>query len=160
MLIGASALFAQDDAIARHFDHLLRDPAFRSTYISPKMFEMTLERDEQMDAELRATIKNLRGLRTIRREGNVDATLMRGVIDKLRASGYEELMQLREKGEDIHYYTRGSGRNIDELVLVMQGREHFAMLSLVGNLDLKVVARLSKSLNVQGADKLDRVDKK
>lgn len=161
VLIAATVrLSAQDDAISRYFDHLLSDPNYKSTYISPKMFQLMLERDNQMDAELRSTIQSLRGLRVLRRDGAVDPKLSGTVVDKLRASRFEELMRLREKGEDIHYYTRGSGNAIDELVLVSQGNDTFTMLCLVGDLDLKVVSRLSKTLNVQGADKLDKVGKK
>ena len=40
---------------------------------------------------------------------------------------------------------------------MVAGPKRFLMLTMVGDIDLNAVAKLSKSLNLQGADYLDKV---
>ncbi len=151
-------LFSQDDAIAKHFDQYLQDPQFKSVYVSPKMFDVIATSDiEKMDPEVKALIKNLRGLRVLQMEGNTGVPMYKEATKKLTAAKYDELMTLKENGEQIRFYTMGPGKKVQELLLMVAGPNRFLMLSMVGDIDLNAVAKLSKNLNLQGADYLDKV---
>jgi len=157
----ASPLFAQDDAIARHFGSWLQDDRYATVYVSARMFEAMAERDDKtMDDNLRQMIRNLRGLRVLTQQGADGSAAYRSAGEKLQAARFEELMVLKEKGEQVRFFTQGgSGQKVGELVMVVSGPKRFLMLSMVGDIDLTQVSRLSKSLNVQGADLLERVKK-
>lgn len=151
---------AQDDAIVRLFENHLRDDRFTSAYISPKMFEVMAEKvDIAMDEDVRKMIRQLRSMRVVQRNGEDGAPLWKPTTDKLQAARYEELMSLREKGEQVRFYTMGSGAKVKELVLVVAGPQRFLLLSMVGDIDLGTVAKLSRSLQFQGADLLEKVRK-
>lgn len=156
-LLFFSAL-AQEDAIAKHFDSYIQDSRFKTVYVSPKMFDVIATSDiDQMDPEVRSLIKNLRGLRVIQMEGQSGMTMYKEAGQKLTAAKYDELMTLKENGEQIRFYTMGPGKKVQELLLMVAGPKRFLMLTMVGDIDLNAVAKLSKSLNLQGADYLDKV---
>jgi hypothetical protein len=151
-------LFSQEDAIAKHFDQYLSDASFKSVYVSPKMFDVIATSDiEKMDPEVKALIKNLRGLRVLQREGQSGVALFKEANKKLTAAKYDELMTLNENNEQIRFYTMGPGKKVQELLLMVAGPNRFLMLTMVGDIDLNAVAKLSKNLNLQGADYLDKV---
>ena len=94
--------FAQEDAIAKHFDSYIQDSRFKTVYVSPKMFDVIATSDiEEMDPEVRSLIKNLRGLRVIQMEGQSGVTMYKEAGQKLTAAKYDELMTLKENGEQI-----------------------------------------------------------
>ncbi len=151
-------LFSQEDAIVSHFDQYLSDAQFKSVYVSPKMFDVIATSDiEKMDPEVKALIKNLRGLRVLQREGQSGVALYKEANKKLTAAKYDELMTLNENGEQIRFYTMGPGKKVQELLLMVAGPNRFLMLTMVGDIDLNAVAKLSKNLNLQGAGYLDKV---
>lgn len=151
-------LFGQEDAIATHFSKYLQDERFKTVYVSPKMFDVIATSDiEQMDPDVKALIKNIRGLRVIQMEGQSGVTLYQDAGKKLTAAKYDELMTLKENGEQIRFFTLGPGKKVQELLLMVGGPNRFLMLTMVGDIDLNAVAKLSKNLNLQGAGYLDKV---
>lgn len=151
-------LFSQDDAISKHFNAYLSDAQFKSVYVSPKMFDVIATSDiEKMDPEVKALIKKLRGLRVLQREGQSGVALYQEANKKLSAAKYDELMTLKENGEQIRFYTMGPGKTVQELLLMVAGPDRFLMLTMVGEIDLNAVAKLSKDRNLQGAGYLDKV---
>ncbi|MBP6185400.1 MAG: DUF4252 domain-containing protein [Saprospiraceae bacterium] len=153
--------YAQDDAIARHFNQYLNDDAFTAVYVSPKMFEaMASRQSAEMDEDLRKMIRSMRAMRVVQKNGADGSALYKSAGEKLLAQRYEELMTLREKGEQIRFFTQGgSGQKVKEVVMVVSGAKRFLLLSMVGDIDLNTIAKLAKSLNVQGADLLEKVKK-
>lgn len=161
LLSWAFPAFAQDDAIARHFNQYLSDNSFTAMYVSPKMFEVMANREgKEMDEDLRKMVRSMRALRVVQKEGIDGTALYKSAGEKLQAQRYEELMTMREKGEQIRFFTQGgSGQKVKEVVMVVAGAKRFLMLSMVGDIDLNTIAKLAKSLNVQGADLLEKVKK-
>ena len=151
-------LFSQEDAVVTHFDDYLSDAEFKSVYISPRMLDVIVTRDsEKMDPEVISLIKKLKGLRSLKREGQSGLELYKEGIKKLKAANYEELMTLKENGEQIRFYTKGATKTVEELTLIVGGPNRFLILTMVGDIDINAVAKLSKNLNVQGAGYLDKV---
>ncbi len=151
---------AQDDAINRHFQDYLKDQRFTSAYISARMFEVMAEKkDLAMEDDVRQMVRKMKGMRVIQLSGQDGTALFKTSGDRLSGAKYEELMALREKGEQVRFFTQGSGSSVKELVMVVGGPSRFLLLTMVGEIDLGTVARLSRSLNVQGADLLEKVRK-
>lgn len=160
-ILSCLSMQAQDDAIAKHFSHLLNDDKFSNAYISPKMFSVMAEKtDIAMEEDVRKMIRTMKGMRVVQRTGVEGTALFKQATDKLTGAKFEELMSLREKGEQIRFYTMGgSGSRVGELVMAVGGPNRFLLLSMVGDIELSTVSKLSKTLNVQGADLLEKVKK-
>lgn len=51
-----------------------------------------------------------------------------------------------------------SGNGYDELIMVVGGKKSFFILSLYGEIDLKKISKLSKSMNIKGMEHLRKLD--
>ncbi|MEM1327434.1 MAG: DUF4252 domain-containing protein [Bacteroidota bacterium] len=151
----SSSLFGQADAISRYFDKYLEDDRFTVVYISPKMFQLfdrldvDMELEEDEEAAIKDMVSDLRGLRILTSDVDVDA-LYQEATNKINTKEYEILMTVRNKREsDIQLLIKDedNGDTISELLMLVGGRENFVLMSFVGNISLDKVAKLSDSLN-------------
>lgn len=156
-------LHAQTDAIVRYFDKYMHDDRFTVVFVSPKMFDMVSKMDLQTgDPEAQAAldiIKDLQGLRIL----TTDVTpqkFFEEAKSTLPTKGYEVLMTVRDNksGDNVEFLVKESGDRIQELLLLVGGHDEFVMLSFVGNIDLKKIGELSKVLNVEGAEHLEKLE--
>ncbi len=79
---------------------------------------------------------------------------------RLNIKEYEELVTVREKDSNVRFVTKEANGVINELLLLVGGKDEFVMMSFVGNIDLSKIARLAKKLNIDGAEHLDKINKK
>jgi hypothetical protein len=57
----------------------------------------------------------------------------------------------------MKFFTKESGGKISELVMVMGGNEEFMVLTLFGEIDLKDISKIGKSVNIEGLENLEKV---
>ena len=154
---------SQDDAISRYFSKYAEDPRFTVVYISPKLFQMvskisTSDPDWEKTKEV---VKDLTALRVLVADSTDGMPLYKEAIAKIPVKEYEELITVRDKGENVRIMVKESGDVIHELLLLVGGSDQFVMLSFTGKIDLNKISTLAKSLNVEGADHLELLkDKK
>lgn len=155
-----SSVSAQNDAIDRFFSKYLDHKDFTSVVISPKMFEMmTSDLEENDENEFKEVIKDIKSLKILTAK-DIDHKYFKEFIKKLPKNEYEVLLEVREKDQNIKFYTRESGNQVIELLLLIGGEE-FVMMSFGGNLDLNKISKLAKSMNINGAEHLLKIkDKK
>lgn len=150
---GTSA-FAQIDAIEKYFDKYMDDENFSVVYVSPKMFKMVSKViDEDTNDEVADVIKDLKGLRILKTSINSKA-FFKDAKSKINTNEYELLMTARDNGQNIEFFTKESGDIISELLLMIGGDEDFVLMSFVGDINLNKVAKLAKTLDIEGADYL------
>jgi hypothetical protein len=153
---GTSA-FAQIDAIEKYFDQYMDDENFSVVYVSPKMFKMVSKvLDEESNKEVTDVVKDLKGLRILKTSYN-SLAFYKEAKSKINTNEYELLMNARDEGQNIEFYTKESGDIINELLLMVGGKEDFILMSFVGNIDLNKVAKLAKALDIDGADYLEKL---
>lgn len=156
----SSASFAQIDAIERFFKDYQEDQNFTVVYVSPKMFQMVSKAtDGGTDQELAAIVKDLKGLRILTTEVNPDK-IYKEANKRLNIKEYEELVTVRDKDSNVRFVTKESNGMISELLLLVGGKDDFVMMSFVGNIDLNKIAKLAKKLDIDGAEHLEKVNKK
>jgi hypothetical protein len=158
----ASLSHAQD-AIQKYFDKYMNDERFDMVFISPKMFDMVskieLEGDN-VDPEVMEIIKELKGLRILSYDGPEAMTYYNEAKSKINLDEYEELVVARDGDENVHIRVKDSGDIVNELLLLVGGNNEFALLSFVGNVDLKKVGKLGKLLDIDHVDQLERINEK
>ena len=160
----AGPVRAQDDAISRYFSQYSDDDNFTSVYVSNRMFSLFSRavEDDPADRELKRAISKLKGLRILSSDKMRDGKRMyqeaaRTILD--RGSEYEELMVVKSEGKELKFLVVESGDKIRELLMLSGGGKDFFMLSLIGDIDLKQISRLSKSMDVKGLEDLEKLDK-
>ena len=152
---------AQNDAISRFFGNYMENDDFTSVYISPKMFQMIskLDLSDENDPDAKATmemIKDIKGLRILTSEKNPMA-LYKEAMHKFNTSDYEVLMSVKDEGENVRFWIKEADNVVNELLLLVGGKDEFVLLSFVGNIDLNKISKLAGSIDVKGAKYLEEV---
>ena len=162
LILSAGMARSQSDAIAKFFQAYSEDDRFSSVYISPKMFQMISKiKINDMDADLQDFLKNIQGLHILSTEHS-PKTIYKEALSKINTKEYEELMRMRDDGEDVLFLTKTQAGTdkIQELLMISGGDTEFNLISFVGDIDLNKIGRLGKSLKIHGADHLEKIKKK
>ena len=62
--------------------------------------------------------------------------------------------------QDIKFLINEKDGKIIELLLIAGGVDENALISIQGNIDLKTISKLSKSMQIDGLEHLQEIDKK
>jgi hypothetical protein len=151
---------AQTDAITRYFDKYLDDESFTVVYITPKMFQMIAKLDlKDKDAkDVKEALQDLKGLRILQTEVN-PLQHYKEVVAQFTAAEYELLMTVRDKGENVRFWTKESNGIISELLMLVGGAKEFTLISFIGNIDLNKISKLANKLKIDGTEHLDELKK-
>lgn len=155
---------AQNDAITRFFEKYTEDERFTVVYVSPKMFQMVskIETDDEDWNKVRDVVKDLGGLRVLVADSISNGSeLYKEALSKVPAAEYSELLTVRDGKENVRFWIRDDGGTvIHELLLLVGAPDEFVMLSFTGKIDLNKISSLSKTLDIKGAEHLDKVKSK
>jgi hypothetical protein len=164
MLLFSIAANAQNDAIAKFFTKYQNDESFSQVTISGKMFSMmaNISGDTPEEKAMINSISKIKGLKILSKsEARNSRELYKEAISMIPTNNFEELMSIRDKDKDMKFFTKEAGGKISELVMVMGGNEEFMVLTLFGEIDLKDISKIGKSVNIEGLENLEKVkDKK
>lgn len=164
MLVLTSMAFAQDDAISKFFDKYEEDENFTHVTITSRMFGLfaNLDVEDEEDKELMDAVSKVKGLKIIGKddiENSAADALYKEAFELIPEKEYDELMTVRDKDTDMKFLIKEESGVITELVMVMHGDNEFFLLSLIGDIDLKQISRLSKSMDIDGFQHLKNIDK-
>ncbi|MCC6460009.1 MAG: DUF4252 domain-containing protein [Saprospiraceae bacterium] len=161
LLLSASA-GAQNDAINRFFAQYMEDERFTVVFVSPKMFNLVskISTDDEEWEKFRGIVGDLTGLRVLTADSIGNGTaLYKEALAKVPTGEYSELLTVRDGNENVRIWTKDSGAVINELLLLVGSPDEFVLLSLTGRIDLDKISELSKDLDIEGVQHLDKVKK-
>ncbi|HAN19852.1 MAG: hypothetical protein A2X13_12790 [Bacteroidetes bacterium GWC2_33_15] len=157
----SGVLNAQNTPVDQLFDKYSGKEGFTSVYITSYMFSMFSDVESE-DPEFDELIKNLKAIKILATDetysGNIN--FFKEIIDKLPKDQYKELMVIKEKDQDIKFLVNEKNGKIIELLLIAGGANENALISIQGNIDLKNISKLSKSMKIDGLEHLEEIDKK
>jgi len=157
-----STLSFGQDAISEYFADYQESDEFTDIYISQKMFGMiaNVNVEEPEGKEILDMVKDLTGLRILTSD-EVETGFYQKAVKKLKANSFIELMTVKENDQDIIFLIdEGEDEKINELVLMTSELKSIVIMSFKGNLDLNKVARLSKTLDIDGAEHLEKLQER
>ena len=151
--------FAQKDAISKYFSDYEYHEDFTVVTISGKMFRMisNIEMDNPEDKQTLDVISKLTGLKVITTEDNDGMSYFKSSLRTLSSSPFEEILSVNEDEEYIKIFIREEGKDIVELLMVMGSDHDFSLLSITGIIDLATIAKLGKSLDIDGMKNLEKI---
>ncbi len=154
--------FGQKDAIASFFSQYMEDDEFTSVFISPKLFKLVSKvAPEDMDDDVKKLISNLEGLRILSTDSSNGMQLYREAKSKINTKGYEELMSVRDgPDEEVLFLVKEKNDVISELLMISGSSSDFSMISFIGDIDLAVLARLSKDIDIEGMEHFEKIEEK
>ena len=149
---------AQTSPVDDLFEKYDGKEGFTSVYISSKMFSL-LSKIDSNDEEFRNLVTRINGIRILSIDSADNTTRLNfatELMPKLRRNGFEELMTVKEEDDNVFFMIREVGDRIAELVIVTGGHGS-TVVSIRGNLDLKTIASLSKSVGIDELEGLENV---
>lgn len=165
LLAGIINASAQNDAITRFFNQYAEDERFTVVYVAPKLFSMVskIETDDEDWNKVREIVKDLGGLRVLTADSIGDGLAMyKSALSKVPTSEYAELLTVRDGTENVRIWTKDTndGSIIEELLLLVGSPDSFTLLSFTGKINLDKISQLSKTLDIEGAQHLDKLKSK
>ena len=135
-------------------EFLIRETDAQDIFIPEQFTE-----EQKMMEESLGKIKRVQ---VLGKDKNVDGRKMYAEAIKLvEGKGFEELMSVREDDKDIRFLIKESNNKIDELFMVMGGKNEFGLLSIVGDgIDLNALYKLSKKIGMDGFEELEFLDQR
>ena len=152
---------AQNSAVDQLFNKYANKDGFTSVTISKAMFSLFANENESRD-EFNKAVKGLESIRIL----TPDSTLVAGGLNfykeiskSLPIAQYEELMSVKEKDQVFKMLVRKNGSMITEFLMIGGGNSN-VLICITGNIDLKSISKLSKSMDIEGMENIENVDKK
>jgi hypothetical protein len=132
--------------------------------ISKYMFSLfsDVETEDAESQEFLDVVKTLDAMKIITTENDLmSKKLLKMVNTYLKKNDFKELMSIEEKDQEVIFSIKESGKKVTELImLVNENNQNIVYMSIVGDIDLKKISKLSKKMNIQGLENLDEIDNK
>ena len=155
-------LQAQSNPVDEMFNKYSEKQGFTVVSISSKMFSLFANKDpENKDAD--NVINKLKSIKILSVEDsllNKNLNFYSELSKKLDLSVYEELMVIKEGPDITKFLIKQNGNIISELLVVKGGPGGNSLISIKGELNLKNISDMSKSLDMQELKSLDKIQKK
>ena len=153
---------AQSNPVEEMFNKYSEKQGFTVVSISSKMFSLFANKDpENKDAD--NVINKLKSIKILSVEDsllNKNLNFYSELSKKLDLSVYEELMVIKEGPDITKFLIKQNGNIISELLVVKGGPGGNSLISIKGELNLKNISDMSKSLDMQELKSLDKIQKK
>jgi hypothetical protein len=158
----ALAMNAQSGPVEDMFNKYSEKPGFTVVSISSKMFSMfaNKENENKNADDIIGRLKSIKILSVEDSLLNKNLNFYTELSKKLDLSVYEELMVVKEGPDITKFLIKQTGNIISELLVITGGPAGNSLISIKGDLNLKNISDLSKSLDMQELKSLDKIDKK
>lgn len=153
---------AQSNPVDEMFNRYSEKQGFTVVSISSKMFSMFANKDADKK-ETDDIISKLKSIKILSVEDsllNKNLNFYTELSHKLDLSIYEELMVVKSGPDITKFLIKQSGNIISELLVIIGGPGGNSLISIKGELNLKNISDLSKSLDMQELKGLDKIQKK
>ncbi|MBN3036655.1 MAG: DUF4252 domain-containing protein [Bacteroidales bacterium] len=158
---GSMSLTAQGPA-EKLFEKYSGREGFTSVIITQNMFELFADIEAGEEDEFINLAKSLNMIRILAEDEETESPEGINFYSELMAefpgNAYEELMIVRKKDQDVRFYVRKEKDKIRELVMIAGGEDDNALIIIDGDIDLKTISNLSKSMQIRGMENLEELE--
>ncbi|OQX81113.1 MAG: hypothetical protein B6D64_02330 [Bacteroidetes bacterium 4484_276] len=143
---------------------------FTTVHITKELFSLFGEMTQDVEGEdvqgLNEVIDGLEYIRILMYENSGDnkyadsGTLkaFKEDLEEVKLKNFTELMTVREQDETVKFMIRKEGKIIRELLLLISQDNEAGFISITGNINLKSIAKISKSMDIKGLEQLQKID--
>lgn len=147
------------------------DDDVSSVVITQKMFKLLakidLDTDDPDVNEFMNLVENIENIKIFTTDKADIATKMSSSVTSYISSNkaLSELMRVKDDGNNVKFYAR-EGKNdnyVSELLMFVEGMDNgknqTVVMSMTGNIDLKQISKLTKSLDIPGSEAIKELEK-
>lgn len=154
---------AQSSQVEKLFDKYSGQEGYTSVHITKYMFDMFSKiADEEEDKEFKEITSSLTAIKILtvdndeaNRKDNFYIEMSKAISPPI----YQDLMIVKDGNEEIKFMVKDADNKISELVMLIDEEDGGTMIYLLGDINLKDISKLSKSMNIKGFEHLDKVEK-
>jgi hypothetical protein len=163
-LFASITMFAQESPTKKLFEKYGGKDGYTTVSISQELFGMFAEIDsDDPDAqEMKDMMSQLEGIQILMyeagEEGDAELARFKEEISNVKANNYTELMVVKESDEEVKFLARKEGDKIGELLLLINNGKEAGFVSIVGLIDMNTVAKLSKTMKLEGMENLQKLE--
>jgi hypothetical protein len=148
------------------FDKYSGVQGFTTVYISKYMFDMfrSNETDVKSGEDMEQIISKLNCIKILVTDDDpatpTPVNIYQEIMKVLPSSPYKEIMVVKEKDQDVKFYVKEEKNKVAELLLVVGGKDENVLISIQGDIDMKNISKLAKSMNIEGMENLEKMKNK
>jgi hypothetical protein len=145
------------------FDKYSGAEGFTTVYITKYMFDLFKDMEnENADDEMQEAISRLNSIKILATDDDPETktsiNLYDEVMKNLPEAEYKEMMVIKEKDENVRFLVREKDNKVAELLLLVGSPDESVMISIQGDIDMKNISKITKSLNIEGMEKLEEME--
>lgn len=145
------------------FDKYSGMEGFTTVYISKYMFDLFKDIENgNVSDEMQEAISRLNSIKILATDDDpgtrTSVNLYEEVMKNLPEEEYKELMVIKEKDESVKFLIREKDKKVIELLLLVDSPDESVMISIQGDIDMKNISKITKSLNIEGMEKLEEME--
>lgn len=142
---------AQNSAVDKVFRKYENREGFTVVTISKGLLKMVANMDD--DRESQDFLSRIHSIKILALEDThtQDINLYDEVLTELDKKDYEELMTAKSNGEEVLILAKKDGDLLEELIILVGGKDDNALVYISGKMNMKDLSKLSSSVNIDGA---------
>lgn len=157
-------VFSQKSPLNTLFDKYSGQEGYTSVHITKYMFQLFAEiSNDKEDKEFKDVTSKLDAIKILALSDDATESQKKSfkseLIKNLPKSQYKDLMIIREGKKVVTFMIKEDGSKISELVMFVDENDKSTLLYLDGDINLKSISKLSKSMKIDGFEHLEKVDK-
>lgn len=147
------------------FDKYSGAEGYTSVYISKYMFDMFRNNETEVKSgdDMEQIISKLECIKILVTDDDpatpAPVDLYQEIMKQIPSSPYKEVMVVKEKDQDIKFYAREEKARVVELLMVIGGKDDNVLISIQGDIDMKNISKLARSMNIEGIENLEKMEK-
>ncbi len=158
-------VFSQDSHLDNLFDKYSGQEGYTSVYITKYMFELFAELDTEKEVEdFNDVTSQLNAIKILTTNNKADkkqvANFKKEMLKSLSSKEYQDLMIVKEGKQDVTFKIRKNAGKITELLMLVSDELETVLIYLSGDINLKKISKLSKSMKVNGLEHLSKIKQK
>jgi len=149
---------AQESQLNKIFDKYSGQEGYTSVYITSYMFDLFSKLAD--DDDLDNVTKGLEAIKILTSNGSESKreAFFNEINTALSTSIYKDFMIVKDGGQEVVFKVRDEGNKITEFVMIVKDKDEPVLLFLQGDIDLKKIAKMSKSMDIKGFEHLKKVE--
>lgn len=150
---------AQNSAVDKLFEKYSGKEGYTSILISKYMFSLfsDVNPDNKEFNDLVGKLNSIKILSSDSTNKNEGINFYKEIMSELSIKDYKELMVVKEKNQETKFLVKEANGNIVELLLVVGGKTNNTLICIQGDINLKNIAKLSKSMKIDGLENLEKI---
>ncbi len=107
------------------------------------------------------TVKNLDFIKILSIKGANDGqAFYQDIQAAIPEKDYKELMTIKETDSQVKFLILEKDGVIKELIMISGGKEESTLIWMAGIIDMKTVSKIAQGMQINGMEKLEKVEKK